>query len=68
MEETGGDINDYVRLNKDYSQMDGDEALKEYYRLTKPHLDAEERSFLLKERSFVAEAEMFNVNSASFIN
>ena len=49
MEETGGDINDYVRLNKDYSQMDGDEALKEYYRLTKPHLDAEERSFLLNE-------------------
>tara|TARA_R110001583_G_scaffold6103_6_gene31817 strand:- start:959 stop:2116 length:1158 start_codon:yes stop_codon:yes gene_type:complete len=49
MEETGGDIDDYVRLNKDYSQMDGDEALKEYYRLTKPHLDAEERSFLLNE-------------------
>jgi hypothetical protein len=49
MEETGGDINDYVRLNKDYSQMDGDEALKEYYKLTKPHLDAEERAFLLNE-------------------
>jgi hypothetical protein len=49
MEETGGDINDYVRLNKDYSQMDGDEALKEYYRLTKPHLDSDERSFLLNE-------------------
>jgi len=49
MEETGGDINDYVKLNKDYSQMDGDEALKEYYKLTKPHLDAEERSFLLNE-------------------
>ena len=49
IEETGGDINDYVRLNKDYSQMDGDEALKEYYKLTKPHLDAEERAFLLNE-------------------
>ncbi len=49
MDETGGDINDYVKLNKDYSQMDGDEALKEYYKLTKPHLDAEERSFLLNE-------------------
>jgi len=49
MEDTGGDINDYVRLNKDYSQMDGDEALKEYYRLTKPHLDSDERSFLLNE-------------------
>ncbi len=49
MEETGGDINDYVRLNKDYSQADGDEVLREYYRLTKPHLDVEERSFLLNE-------------------
>jgi hypothetical protein len=49
MEETGGDINDYARLNQDYSQMDNTQALEEYYRLTKPHLDAEERSFLLDE-------------------
>ena len=50
MEETGGDINDYARLNQDYSQMDNTQALEEYYRLTKPHLDAEERSFLLDEK------------------
>jgi hypothetical protein len=49
MEETGGDIGDYVRLNQDYSQMDNLTALQEYYKLTKPHLDAEERSFLLEE-------------------
>ena len=49
MEETGGDINDYTRLNQDYSQMDNTQALEEYYRLTKPHLDAEERSFLMDE-------------------
>ena len=49
MEETGGDINDYARLNQDYSQMDNTQALEEYYKLTKPHLDAEERSFLLDE-------------------
>ena len=49
MEETGGDINDYARLNQDYSQMDNTQALEEYYRLTKPHLDAEERSFLMDE-------------------
>jgi hypothetical protein len=49
IEETGGDINDYARLNQDYSQMDNTQALEEYYRLTKPHLDAEERSFLMDE-------------------
>lgn len=49
MEETGGDINDYARLNQDYSQMSNNQALEEYYKLTKPHLDAEERAFLLDE-------------------
>jgi len=49
MEDTGGDINDYARLNQDYSQMDNLTALEEYYKITKPHLDAEERSFLLDE-------------------
>ena len=49
MEETGGDINDYVRLNQDYNEMDNLTALEEYYKITKPHLDAEERSFLLDE-------------------
>jgi hypothetical protein len=49
MEETGGDINDYARLNQDYSQMSNNQALEEYYKLTKPHLDAEERAFLMDE-------------------
>ena len=49
MDETGGDINDYARLNQDYSEMDNLTALEEYYKITKPHLDAEERSFLLDE-------------------
>ena len=49
IEETGGDINDYARLNQDYSQMDNLTALEEYYKITKPHLDAEERGFLLDE-------------------
>ena len=49
MDETGGDMNDYARLNQDYSEMDNLTALEEYYKITKPHLDAEERSFLLDE-------------------
>ena len=49
MEDTGGDLEDYVRLNQDYSKMDNLTVLQEYYKLTKPHLDAEERAFLMDE-------------------
>lgn len=49
MEETGGDLNDYVRLNTDTSKLDTTDILDEYYKQTKPHLSSEERSFLLEE-------------------
>ena len=49
MEETGGDLNDYVNLNRDVSKMDDSEVLDEYYRTTKSHLTPEERSFLLED-------------------
>lgn len=49
MEETGGDLNDYVRLNTDVSKLDTTDVLDEYYKQTKPHLSSEERSFLLEE-------------------
>ncbi len=49
MEDTGGSLEDYVTLNQDYSDMDNLTVLQEYYKLTKPHLDAEERSFLMDE-------------------
>ena len=50
MEETGGDINDYVKLNKDYSDMDNDDLLHEYYKQTKPHLNSEEINFLMEDQ------------------
>ena len=49
MEETGGDINDYVKINQDYSKLDDDSLLREYYRQTKPHLNAEEINFLMED-------------------
>jgi hypothetical protein len=49
MDETGGDLNDYVNLNRDVAKMDDSEVLDEYYRETKSHLTPEERSFLLEE-------------------
>ena len=49
MEETGGDLEDYVNLNRDIEKMDDSEVLDEYYRSTKSHLSPEERSFLLED-------------------
>ena len=49
MEETGGDLNDYVNLNRDISKMDDSDVLDEYYRTTKSHLSPEERNFLLQD-------------------
>ena len=49
MEETGGDLNDYVKLNQDYSKLDDQSLLREYYKQTKPHLDNEEINFLMED-------------------
>ena len=50
MEDTGGDIHDYVRLNVNVDDLDNDDALAEYYKQTKPHLTSEERDFLMEEK------------------
>ena len=49
MEETGGNVEDYVALNKDYSKLNSGQLLKEYYIKTKPHLDLEEIAFLMED-------------------
>ena len=49
MQDTGGDIKDYVRLNADYSNVNEDVLLKEYYKNTKPHLTDEEISFVMED-------------------
>ena len=49
MESTGGTVEDYVALNKDYSSLDSTQLLSEYYKKTKPHLDQEEISFLMED-------------------
>jgi len=50
MEETGGDLNDYVKLNKNYSEMDNQTLLKEYYNTTKPHLESDEVDFIMEDK------------------
>mgnify|MGYP003136235934 FL=1 len=49
MNETGGTLEDYVRLNADYSDVDNNTLLREYYRQSKPHLDSEDVSILLED-------------------
>ena len=52
MEETGGDISDYVRLSADYSNVDNETLLKEYYKQTKPYLEGEDISLMLEDFSY----------------
>ena len=49
MNETGGDLEDYVKLNQDYSKYDDAMVLREYYRQTKPHLTSSEIDFLMED-------------------
>jgi len=49
MEETGGTLEDYVNLNKDYDGMDDMQLLREYYQQTKPHLSTDEIDFLIED-------------------
>ena len=57
MDETGGDIQDYVKLNQDYSKLNDNDVLHEYYRQTKPHLTNEEINFLMEDTFKIDEEE-----------
>ena len=49
MEETGGTLEDYVKLNQDYTGYGDMEVLREYYKQTKSHLDSDEIEFLIED-------------------
>ena len=55
MNETGGSVEDYVKLNTDYSSLEDGNLLREYYQKTKPHLNQEEISFLIEDSFSVDE-------------
>ncbi len=50
MNETGGDIRDYVNLNRNMEDLDDQDVLLEYYKTTKPHLNDEEINFLMEDQ------------------
>ena len=49
MDETGGSLEDYVNLNRDFSKLDNVTLLREYYKTTKPHLDHDDLDFLMNK-------------------
>ena len=49
MKDTGGTVEDYVNLNRDYNKLNGEQLLKEYYSVSKPHLNADEVNFLMDD-------------------
>ena len=57
MKETGGTLEDYVRLNSDYSNVNEEVLLREYYKKTKPHLDAEDINIILEDFSYDEELD-----------
>ena len=57
MKETGGTLEDYVRLSYDYSNTSDEVLLREYYRKTKPHLDAEDINIILEDFSYDEELD-----------
>jgi hypothetical protein len=55
--DTGGTLEDYVRLNQDYSQVNETQLLREYYETTKPHLDKEDIDLLMDDFSYDEELD-----------
>lgn len=49
MNDTGGTLQDYVKLSTDYSSLNEGQLLREYYESTRPHLDKEEIDFLMED-------------------
>ena len=57
MEETGGTVSDYVRLNADYTNVDNNTLIREYYKQTRPHLDHDDVSLLLEDFDYDEELD-----------
>ena len=57
MKETGGSLDDYVKLNTDYSKLNDGQLIREYYETTKPHLDREDINLLMEEFNYDEEVD-----------
>lgn len=55
--ETGGSLEDYVKLNTDYASLNESQLLREYYENTKPYLDKEDIDVLMEDFSYDEELD-----------
>ena len=55
--DTGGTLEDYVKLNQDYSKLNETQLLKEYYEVSKPYLDSEDIDLLMEDFSYDEELD-----------
>ena len=53
--ETGGSLEDYVKLNQDVDALNEEQLLVEYYQNTRPHLDPSEINFLIEDKFSIEE-------------
>jgi len=69
MRETGGTMQDYMRLNTNYDDVDRDVLVKEYYKNTKSHLSAEEIEFMIEDNfAFDEELTEDQAKASDFFN
>ena len=57
MNDTGGSLDDYVKLNTDYSKLNEAQLIREFYETTKPHLDKEDIDILMEDFSYDEELD-----------
>jgi hypothetical protein len=57
MNETGGSLGDYVKLNTDYSKLNEAQLIREFYETTKPHLDKEDIDVLMEDFAYDEELD-----------
>ena len=57
MNDTGGSLEDYVKLNTDYSKLNEAQLIREFYETTKPHLDKEDIELLMEDFSYDEELD-----------
>lgn len=57
MRDTGGSVEDYARLNTDYSKVDEKALLREYYKETKSNFDSEDIEAYIEDKFSIDEEE-----------
>ena len=57
MQDTGGTVEDYSKLNRDLTKIDNVSLIREFYEFTKPHLDKEDVDFLM-DKNFSYDKEI----------